>query len=131
MRVRALSAGGSSFFVVFSVVFRSLVPVVGRMQFVRMGHVGVMARLLVIAGFVVLGRFTMMVRCSLMMLGRHFVVAAALMVFALMLSSCRSATLSHFRLRSKSDRRMNAFNRAHGSSPSIVMLQIGLVAAAR
>jgi hypothetical protein len=64
--------------VVFCVVFRSLVPVVGRMQFVRMRHMGVMAGLLVIARFIVLGRFTMMVRGSIMMLGRHFVVAAAL-----------------------------------------------------
>ena len=60
------------------VMFRRFVPVMGRMQFMRMRHVGVMARLLVIARFIVLGRFTMMVRGSLMMLGRELVVGSTL-----------------------------------------------------
>jgi hypothetical protein len=64
--------------VVLGVMLRSLVAVMGRMQFMRMRHVGVMARLLVIARFVVLGGFTMVVRGSLVMLGRGLVVAATL-----------------------------------------------------
>jgi hypothetical protein len=64
--------------VVLGVMFRRFVPVMGRMQFMRMRHVGVMARLLVIARFIVLGRFTMMVRGSLMMLGRELVVGSTL-----------------------------------------------------
>jgi|SRR4029453_15780507 hypothetical protein len=64
--------------VVLSVVLRGLVAMMGRMQSMRMRDMGVMSRLLVIAFFVVLGRFTMMVRGSLMMLGRGLVVAATL-----------------------------------------------------
>jgi hypothetical protein len=64
--------------VVLSVVLRGLVAKMGRMQSMRMRDMGVMSRLLVIAFFVVLGRFTMMVRGSLMMLGRGLVVAATL-----------------------------------------------------
>jgi hypothetical protein len=67
--------------VVLGVMLRGLVAVMGRMQFMRMRHVGVMAGLLVIARFVVLGRFTMVVRGSLMMLGCHLVVAATLVGF--------------------------------------------------
>ena len=59
-------------------MLRGLVAVMGRMQFMRMRHVGVVARLLVIARFVMFRRFTMMVRGSLMVLGREFVVAATL-----------------------------------------------------
>ena len=61
---------------VLGVMFRRFVPVMGRMQFMRMRHVGVMARLFVIARFVVLGRFAMMVRGSLMMLGRELVMGS-------------------------------------------------------
>lgn len=68
----------SSLLVVLGVMLRGLVAVMGRMQFMRMRHVGVMARLLVIARFVVLGGFTMVVRGSLVMLGRGLVVAATL-----------------------------------------------------
>jgi hypothetical protein len=64
--------------VMLSVVLRGLVAMMGRMQSMRMRDMGVMSRLLVIAFFVVLGRFTMMVRGSLMMLGRGLVVAATL-----------------------------------------------------
>jgi len=64
--------------VVLGVMLRGLVAVVGRMQFMRMRHVGVMARLLMLARFIVLGGFTMVVRGSLVMLGRELVVAAAL-----------------------------------------------------
>jgi len=63
---------------VLGVMLRRLVPVMGRMQSMRMRHVGVVARLLVIARVIVLGRFTMMVRGGLMMLGRELVVAATL-----------------------------------------------------
>ena len=59
-------------------MLRGLVAVMGRMQFMRMRHVGVMARLLMLARFVVLGGFTMVVRGSLVMLGRELVVAATL-----------------------------------------------------
>jgi hypothetical protein len=64
--------------VVLSVVLRGLVAVMGRMQSMRVRDMGVMSRLLVITFFVVLGRFTMMVRGSLMMFGRGLVVAATL-----------------------------------------------------
>jgi hypothetical protein len=64
--------------VVFSVVFRGLVAMMGRMQSMRMRDMGVMPGLLVIAFVVVFGRFTMMVRGSLMMLRCGLVVAAAL-----------------------------------------------------
>jgi hypothetical protein len=64
--------------VVLGVMFRRFVPVMGRMQFMRMRHVGVMARLLVIARFIVLGRFTMMVRGSFMMLGRELLMGSTL-----------------------------------------------------
>jgi len=63
---------------VLGVMLRRLVAVRGRMQFMRMRDVGVMARLLVIACFIVLGRFTMMVRGGLMMLGRELVVGSTL-----------------------------------------------------
>jgi len=63
---------------VLGVVLRGLVPVIGRMQSMRMRHVSVMARLFVIARVVVLRRFAMMVRGGLMMLGRELVVAATL-----------------------------------------------------
>ena len=71
-------AARSSLLVVLGVMLRGLVAMLGRMQFMRMRHVGVMARLLVIARFVVLGGFTMVVRGSLVMLGRGLVVAATL-----------------------------------------------------
>jgi hypothetical protein len=74
---RALPAR-SSLLVVLGVMLRGLVAVMGRMQFMRMRHVGVMARLLMIARFVVLGGFTMVVRGSLVMLGRELVMAATL-----------------------------------------------------
>src|SRR5262245_60291364 len=60
---------------VLGVVLRGLVPVIGRMQSMRMRHVSVMARLFVIARVVVLRRFAMMVRG---LLGRELVVAATL-----------------------------------------------------
>jgi hypothetical protein len=81
-------------FVVFRVgvrvVFRGLVPMMGRVQFVRMRHVGVMAGLLVITAFVMFGRFTVMMRSGLVMLGCEFVVVATLSIFALMSLSLRS-----------------------------------------
>ena len=77
----SLRRGARRLFMLLGVMFRRFVPVMGRMQFMRMRHVGVMARLLVIARFIVLGRFTMMVRSCLMMLGCHLVMAATLMGF--------------------------------------------------
>ena len=74
----SLRRGARRLFMLLGVMFRRFVPVMGRMQFMRMRHVGVMARLLVIARFIVLGRFTMMVRGSLMMLGRELVVGSTL-----------------------------------------------------
>jgi hypothetical protein len=72
-------------FVVFRVgvrvVFRGLVPMMGRVQFVRMRHVGVMAGLLVITAFVMFGRFTVMMRSGLVMLGCEFVVVATFVRF--------------------------------------------------
>ena len=67
-------------FVVFRVgirvVFRGLAPMMGRVQSMRMRHVGVMAGLLVITAFVMFGRFTVMMRSGLVMLGCEFVVVA-------------------------------------------------------
>jgi len=63
---------------VLSVVFRRLMPVMGRMQSMRVRDMGVMASFLVIARLVVLGRFAMMARRGLMMFGCDFMVTAAL-----------------------------------------------------
>src|SRR5215831_17078949 len=93
---------------VLGVVLRGLVPVIGRMQSMRMRNVSVMARLFVIARVVVLRRFAMMVRGGLMMLGRELVVAATLVAFVLMSLSSRSGPSTAVRLRPESDRRMNA-----------------------
>ena len=69
------------FFVVLRVVFRGLLPMMVRMQSMRMRHVGVMAGLLVITAFVMFGRFTVMMRSGLVMLGCEFVVAATFVLF--------------------------------------------------
>ena len=69
------------FFVVLGVVFRGLLPMMGRMQFMRMRHVGVMAGLLVIAVFVMFGRLAVVMRSGLVMLGCEFVVAATFVLF--------------------------------------------------
>jgi hypothetical protein len=65
--------------VVFGVVLCSLVAVVSRMQSMRMRDVGVMPGLLRITGFIVLGRFAMMVGGALMVIGGALVVLATLM----------------------------------------------------
>jgi hypothetical protein len=72
-------------FVVFRVgirvVFRGLAPMMGRVQAMRMRHVGVMAGLLVITAFVMFGRLTVMMRSGLVMLGCEFVVVATFFRF--------------------------------------------------
>jgi hypothetical protein len=78
LRLRPRHPAGERLLVVLGVVFRGLVAMMGRMQSMRMRDMGVMPGLLVIAFVVVFGRFTMMVRGSLMMLGRGLVVAATL-----------------------------------------------------
>ena len=60
------------------VVFCGLVAVVGRMQSMRVGDVSVMSGLLVIAGFITLGRFTMMMRGALVVIGGGLVMLATL-----------------------------------------------------
>jgi hypothetical protein len=80
---RYRSAGGRAarsprLLMVLGVVFCGLVPVMGRMQSMRMRDVRVMARLFVIARFVVFRRFAMMLGGSLVMLGCDLVVAATL-----------------------------------------------------
>jgi hypothetical protein len=55
-----------------------LVPMMGRMQSMRVGDVGVMPGLLMIAGFIVLGRFAMMMRGALVVIGGGLVVLATL-----------------------------------------------------
>jgi hypothetical protein len=80
-RERLLAVLYSSFFVMFRVVFRGLVPMMRRVQSMRMRHVGVMAGLLVITVFVMFGRFTVVMRSGLVMLGREFVVAATFVRF--------------------------------------------------
>jgi hypothetical protein len=69
---------GQRLFVVLGVVLGGLVPVMGRMQSVRVRDVGVMPGLLMIAGFIVLGRFPMMVGGALMVFRGGLVVLAAL-----------------------------------------------------
>jgi hypothetical protein len=64
--------------VILGVVFCGPVAVVGRMQSMRMRDVSVMAGLFMIAGFIVLGRFAMMVGGALMMIGGGLMVLAAL-----------------------------------------------------
>jgi hypothetical protein len=63
-------------FVVFRVVFRGLLPMMGRMQSMRMRHVGVMAGFLVIAMFVMFGGLAVVMRSGFVMLGCGLVVAA-------------------------------------------------------
>jgi hypothetical protein len=65
----------------FRVVFRGLAPMMGRVQSMRMRHVGVMAGLLVITAFVMFGRLTVMMRSGLVMLGCEFVVVATFVHF--------------------------------------------------
>jgi hypothetical protein len=65
----------------FRVVFRGLVPMVGGVQSMRMRNVGMMAGLLVITFVVMFGRFTVMMRRGLVMLGCEFVVAAGFVRF--------------------------------------------------
>jgi hypothetical protein len=78
--------------VILGVVFCGLVTVVGRMQSMRMRDVSVMPGLLMITGFIVLGRFTMMVGGALVMIGGALVVLATLMRLrahvALLLRGC-------------------------------------------
>jgi hypothetical protein len=62
--------------VVFRVVFRGLLTMMRRVQSVRMRHMGVMARLLVITLLVVFGCLAVMMRRALVMLGCGLVVAA-------------------------------------------------------
>jgi hypothetical protein len=64
------------FRVMFGVMLRGLLPMMGRVQSMRMRHVGVMAGLLVITAFVMFGRFTVMMRSGLVMVGCGLVVAA-------------------------------------------------------
>ena len=64
--------------VVLGVVLGGLVPVMGRMQSVRVCDVRVMPGLFVIAGFIMLGRFTMMVGRALVVIGGGLVMLATL-----------------------------------------------------
>ena len=64
--------------VVLGVVLGGLVPMMGRMQSVRVRDVGVMPGLLVIAGFIVLGGFAMMVGSALVVIGGGLVMLATL-----------------------------------------------------
>ena len=66
---------------VLRVVFRGLLPMMGRMQSMRMRHVGVMAGLLVIAVAVMFGRLAVVMGSGLVMLGCEFVVAATFVLF--------------------------------------------------
>src|SRR4051794_33035940 len=65
-------------FVVLGVVLGGLVPMMGRMQSVRVRDVGVMPGLLMIAGFIVLGRFAMMMGGALVVIRGGLVVLATL-----------------------------------------------------
>jgi hypothetical protein len=69
------------FFVVLRVVFRGLLPMMGRMQSMRMRHVGVMAGLLVIAVSVMFGRLAVVMRSGRVMLGCEFVMTATFVLF--------------------------------------------------
>jgi hypothetical protein len=96
------------FRVLFRMMLRGLLAMMGRVQSMRMRHVGMMAGLLVITAFVMFGRFTVMMRSGLVMVGCGLVVAATFVRLRthVALPSLRSS--STLRLRPKSDRRMNA-----------------------
>jgi hypothetical protein len=64
------------------VVLRGLVRVMRRVQAVGVRHMGVMPCLLVITGFVMLGRLAMMMRGILVMLGCDVVMVPALVRLA-------------------------------------------------
>jgi hypothetical protein len=56
-------------------------PMMGRMQSMRMRHVGVMAGFLVIAMFVMFGGLAVVMRSGFVMLGCGLVVAATFVLF--------------------------------------------------
>jgi hypothetical protein len=64
------------------VVLRGFMGMMGGMQAVGMRHVGVVPRLLMLAGLVVLGGLAVMMRRILVMLGCSLVVIAAVMRLA-------------------------------------------------
>src|SRR6478672_4697304 len=94
--------------VILGVVFCGLVAVVGRMQSMRVGDVSVMSGLLVIAGFITLGRFTMMMRGALVVIGGGLVMLAALVRLRAHIAVLLLGALTAKRLLPKSDTRVNA-----------------------
>jgi hypothetical protein len=64
--------------VVLGVVLGGFMPMMGRMQSMSVGHVSVMSSLLVIAGFIMLGRLAMMVGGALVVFRGGLVVLATL-----------------------------------------------------
>jgi hypothetical protein len=66
------------FAVFLGVMFSRFFRMVGRLEMVTIGYVGVVARLFMIARFMVFCRFSMMVRCLLVMLGSLAMVLRAL-----------------------------------------------------
>jgi hypothetical protein len=65
--------------VMLGVLLGGFVGVVRGMQAVRMRHMGVMTGPFVLAAVIVLGRLAVMVRRTLMVLGRGFMMLAAVM----------------------------------------------------
>jgi hypothetical protein len=75
-------AGRSENVVLVHVLLRGVFGVLDRMQLVAMGQVRVMARLLVVARFGVLGRFAMMLGRLFEVLGRFVVVVMNFVLLA-------------------------------------------------
>jgi hypothetical protein len=93
---------------ILGVVFCGLVAVMGRMQSMRVGDVSVMPGLLVIAGFIMLGRFAMMMGGALVVIGGSLVMLAALVRLHAHIAVLLLGALTTKRLLPKSDTRVNA-----------------------
>jgi hypothetical protein len=95
--------------VVLGVVLGGLVPVMGRMQSVPVRDVGVMPGLLMIAGFIMLCRFTMMVGSALVVIRGSLVMLAALVRLRAHIAVLLLGALTAKRLLPKSDTRVNGW----------------------
>jgi hypothetical protein len=118
---------------ILGVVFCGLVAVMGRMQSMRVGDVSVMPGLLVIAGFIMLGRFAMMMGGALVVIGGSLVMLAALVRLHAHIAVLLLGALTAKRLLPKSDTRVNARSagvRARGGDISGQVRHLGTRSAA-
>jgi hypothetical protein len=92
---------------ILGVVLCGLVAVMGCMQSMRVGDVSVMSGLLVIAGFIMLGRFAMMMGGALVVIGGSLVMLAALVRLHAHIAVLLLGALTAKRLLPKSDTRVN------------------------